>query len=184
MRRYLTNDRDVLPALSGIASEFQRTRKPGRYLAGLWDNDLLRGLLWWTAKPGSRSSSDGAYLSSPPSWSWASVKGCGINWTEEAEDPKSLAKIIHASCIPSTADDKGMVSGGQLTLSGKLNPLTVQYRTFGYSEDQWDSCEIVTTVNVCKLLVKHSERYSRPSRFRMDGANSIRMFHSALQAEG
>ncbi|ROW00770.1 hypothetical protein VMCG_06567 [Cytospora schulzeri] len=47
MKRDLTYDSDRLPALSGIADAFQRTlTESGRYFAGIWEKDLIRGLLW------------------------------------------------------------------------------------------------------------------------------------------
>lgn len=41
----LTFQTDALPALSGLASSFQDVLKD-HYLAGLWRQDLIRGLLW------------------------------------------------------------------------------------------------------------------------------------------
>lgn len=43
---------------------------------------------------------------------------------DAAEDD---AEVLHVSCNQSTADDKGMVTGGRLTLRGKLGLLTIQY---------------------------------------------------------
>lgn len=164
-RRNLTNDRDGLPALSGIANEFQRTRDTGRYLAGLWETDLLRGLLWRAEKPGSRTLGDGTHLSSPPSWSWTSIRGSGIKWSKgSARDTESLAEVAYASCTLTTADDKGLVSGGQLTLRGKLIPLTVQRYTEGISDyemeseyDGMESYKIIPPRDICRLLSKYSE---------------------------
>lgn len=53
--RELTFPHDKLPPLSGIASLIQRATK-GRYLAGLWREDLARGLLW--SGPSSHSKPD------------------------------------------------------------------------------------------------------------------------------
>jgi hypothetical protein len=41
----LSYEEDFLPALSGLASRF-RTELGSQYHAGLWRNDLIRGLLW------------------------------------------------------------------------------------------------------------------------------------------
>jgi hypothetical protein len=43
--RRLTNDMDILPALSGLAGEFHRFTGD-RYLAGLWEKDLIHSLMW------------------------------------------------------------------------------------------------------------------------------------------
>ena len=67
--RKLTFEVDRLPAISGIAKEIRsRIRGTYTYRAGLWQEDIHRGLLWSTkgqALPGSQYSA--------PSWSWASV---------------------------------------------------------------------------------------------------------------
>ncbi|KXJ89915.1 heterokaryon incompatibility protein-domain-containing protein, partial [Microdochium bolleyi] len=45
--RYLSDVSDRLPALSGLASFYQRLlREDDRYLAGTWSNDLHRQLFW------------------------------------------------------------------------------------------------------------------------------------------
>lgn len=146
-QREFTYDKDMLPALSGIADGFQRAvRDPGRYLAGLWEKDLIRGLLWKVEQPGPRGLSHGTCLYSPPSWSWASVGSCGISWPGllELGDAVHLVEVVHAWCSPITADDKGMVSGGQLTLRGKLFPLTIQYAA-GVSETERHTYELNAT---------------------------------------
>lgn len=82
-RRDLSWMRDKLPALSGVAREvFQiideakpettTVMPPLRYLAGLWEFELYRGLLW-------RRGMGGEYVDlveyRAPSWSWASIEG-------------------------------------------------------------------------------------------------------------
>ncbi|KAH7317543.1 heterokaryon incompatibility protein-domain-containing protein, partial [Rhexocercosporidium sp. MPI-PUGE-AT-0058] len=90
--RVLTVRRDVFPAIASIAQMFETSG--GRYLAGLWQNDLHRGLLWNASKfsQGERRE----YIA--PSWSWASldtpvhyeiVKGIRL-----PIDPRNSAAII------------------------------------------------------------------------------------------
>ncbi|KAI0095328.1 HET-domain-containing protein [Daldinia grandis] len=47
-RRQLTAQSDKLVGLSTVASQFQSYYYGGTYLAGLWGNDLICGLLWMT----------------------------------------------------------------------------------------------------------------------------------------
>lgn len=88
--RNMTNPHDKLPAISGIASLVQKI-VGCRYLAGIWEEDLIRGLSWTAAW--FYSSEMGQPLTRPletskieqklltervtraPSWSWASVEG-------------------------------------------------------------------------------------------------------------
>jgi hypothetical protein len=74
-RLRLTRESDRLVALIGVATVFQPLFKCG-YLAGLWENDVARGLLWDVARyqrvisenPPRRPQDAAA-----PSWSWASL---------------------------------------------------------------------------------------------------------------
>ncbi|KAF2877163.1 heterokaryon incompatibility protein-domain-containing protein, partial [Massariosphaeria phaeospora] len=79
VRRYtsrsLTNPTDVLPALSGLADEFQRATGD-EYIAGMWKTDMVRSLAWsrhTLAKNAKEGGQNNVYLA--PSWSWASVAG-------------------------------------------------------------------------------------------------------------
>ncbi|KAI1444678.1 HET-domain-containing protein [Annulohypoxylon stygium] len=94
-RRLLTNPYDIFAAMSGIAQLAQMSIR-SRYLAGIWEVDMVRGLLWHTwfsfgAKPkrdfGTLVSPlatiepmrplgrDGKPVVRAPSWSWASIQG-------------------------------------------------------------------------------------------------------------
>lgn len=123
--RLLTSEADRLPALSGIATTFQR-REPalGSYLAGIWEADILGGLHWYvygTAAPRLQPTlARGTLLWAHPTWSWASVGGSKIAWSRYRARYPSLVKIMSATCSPLTSDDKGMVAGGRITLRGRL----------------------------------------------------------------
>ncbi|KAI5856202.1 HET-domain-containing protein [Durotheca rogersii] len=79
---------DKLPALAGAASLFKSTKPAATYVAGLWKEDIARGLLWgahYDHMPGRKvwgiSPTDTIVeLSRPPakrapSWSWAALDG-------------------------------------------------------------------------------------------------------------
>lgn len=91
-RRELSNPHDIFAALSGVAQLAGQTLK-SRYLAGIWEADMVRGLLW---KSCHQIQSDGiswkrlgwppvtrpkpTFLAPEPvrrapSWSWAAVQG-------------------------------------------------------------------------------------------------------------
>ena len=72
--RLLTYPTDRLPALSALAKLLHARTHRTRYLAGLWEDDLARGLLWICRSFSTRSppqSTLDEYVA--PSWSWASV---------------------------------------------------------------------------------------------------------------
>ncbi|RSL51357.1 hypothetical protein CEP54_011458 [Fusarium duplospermum] len=71
----LTCQTDRLPAVSGLAKRFQEVFQD-EYLAGLWRNDLCRGLFWQSDVADCSRQELLASLVSPdpyiaPSWSWA-----------------------------------------------------------------------------------------------------------------
>ena len=69
--RKMTFSSDVFPALVGLATEFNR-RLNDRYVAGLWEKDLHRGLLW---KIEDSERAAPAIPFRAPTWSWASMVG-------------------------------------------------------------------------------------------------------------
>ncbi|KAN0110092.1 hypothetical protein V8E51_006479 [Hyaloscypha variabilis] len=76
-RLVLTYDLDRLPALSGIASRFQPIFNC-RYLAGLWECQLLDDLTWRVENPQITTKRRPLLAYAPseyvaPSWSWASI---------------------------------------------------------------------------------------------------------------
>lgn len=82
IRRSMSDPLDKLVAIAGFASLLQGILQC-RYMYGLWENDLIRGLSWTTprtyfvnkAKTPNSTKSKLRELNSVPSWSWASVDG-------------------------------------------------------------------------------------------------------------
>ncbi|KAF2251580.1 HET-domain-containing protein, partial [Trematosphaeria pertusa] len=68
--RQLTYHSDVFAALAGVAASL-KARYRCKYLAGMWEDDMLNGLLWQRA---GTSLGRSAELNTP-SWSWLSVQG-------------------------------------------------------------------------------------------------------------
>ena len=67
----LTKGEDKLPALGGLSAAFSR-RSGCTYVAGLWQEDIVRGMLWEVHEP-ENTTFPSKYRS--PSWSWASING-------------------------------------------------------------------------------------------------------------
>ncbi|KAK4228261.1 hypothetical protein QBC38DRAFT_475706 [Podospora fimiseda] len=85
---------DVLPALSG-AAKFFANKLGDRYLAGIWESDLHRGLAWKSLQAAEMPLNLGELLENPggsyiaPSWSWVGKMHEAFSWT----------RILHASQI-------------------------------------------------------------------------------------
>jgi Heterokaryon incompatibility protein (HET) len=126
--RAITDPNDKLPALSGIAAEFQRL-SGDEYLAGLWRSTLPHSLLWHQLPaPSPKPTKNIIQLPSAyraPSWSWASVDG---TISTEPRN-KYLARtdiIIHSvyTTPASALAPLGKVTAGILTLSGLMRRMS------------------------------------------------------------
>ena len=128
-RLILSKDTDRLPALSGLAKLCQ-SHGAGRYLAGLWENDLLKSLCWHirTDKPMQRWEGYTA-----PSWSpfsvgyitrWDGLVEAGYWYLYHERYHKTwgepLAQVSEAQCIPAGEDPTGAVKDGFLLLRGPM----------------------------------------------------------------
>jgi hypothetical protein len=67
----LTKEPDIFPAISGIAKAIATATGDG-YVAGLWQHDLHRGLMW--TAPDSTLNKPDLRQYRAPSWSWASLR--------------------------------------------------------------------------------------------------------------
>ena len=131
--RQLSFASDKLPAVAGIVSLMpQATRS--RYLAGLWSHSLLEDLLWNVMPSSARSTTVMTYRfeeQQSPSWSWASLKQ-GVLWNE-MHNFEPLVEVLDAQCGVIGLNAFGMVSGGHVTLRGRLTPCRV---THSYQKGQ------------------------------------------------
>lgn len=122
----LTKSTDRLPALSGIASEFQQATN-FHYVVGLWREDIPRGLAWFTPyytlveDPRHISGSD--YLA--PSWSWAAAKYPVIYNNALSEFLRGL-EILEITVTVSGLDPFGRVDNGYIKLRGKIRTVFIR----------------------------------------------------------
>lgn len=121
----LTKAQDRLIAFSAIAAEMSRVTDC-RYLAGLWEKNLVHQLVW-SVRKFAKTPLMQDYVA--PSWSWASVN-VPINvastvWSKK--DKISLADVIDADVEPVVEGfPYGQLRGGYLRLSGQLIPVISQ----------------------------------------------------------
>lgn len=139
--RQLTNRQDKLPALSGLADEFQRATG-GAYIAGMWKDELIESLAWTVndlynpkgeygdypgyippsnfligAWPDSIKSAD--YVA--PSWSWASTQGRIRFFQGTYHTDRTIVKFAKIQNVQVelkfSTDALGALSSGSLTLT-------------------------------------------------------------------
>jgi hypothetical protein len=107
---------DKLPAISALAREFSSKIK-GEYKAGLFDNDLERGLLWYVTDPG-KTIRPCTYRA--PSWSWASLDAIVTvdpGWSCE----QTFVSIVECkTSLKAGHDAFGEVESGFVSVSGPV----------------------------------------------------------------
>lgn len=127
--RRLSYESDKLPALSGLAQQTQRqisSISPGRYFAGLWEDDFIEGLTWTSGtNPGGQSFTI-PYRA--PSWSWVSLDGIVSHDARFQIDMNGpVASILEIRCVPTGLDLTGAVCGGHVKMASRVIEVTLDY---------------------------------------------------------
>jgi hypothetical protein len=120
---------DRLPALAGIA-HYVQDELHIQYAAGIWHQDLIRGLLWKGQTKVSLKL-PGEYIA--PSWSWAALTGpvsysfsmsvCSLS-TRHNLQKDATPHIIDISVMLGGPDSLGHVRSGYISLSAMTRPLS------------------------------------------------------------
>lgn len=122
-RRHLSEASDKLPAISGLAALIQET-SGSKYLAGLWSDDLIHGLLWTSLKrPGAPNRRVSPFRA--PSWSWASMDGPVQYHTWALPQFEVTCRVLGGECATKGPDPFGQVSGGEIQIRGLTVPAVV-----------------------------------------------------------
>lgn len=122
---HLTYPSDKLPALSGMAKAFQN--KTGyKYLAGVWEEDVIAGIAWRLRKPALEPISR-----TLPSWTWARFDGGVGFWcvgnSLPLREPDGCCKLIQTLCTSAGGHNPhGDIANAELQVQGQL--IEVTYR--------------------------------------------------------
>ncbi|KAK3984502.1 heterokaryon incompatibility protein-domain-containing protein [Cladorrhinum sp. PSN332] len=127
----LTKDSDRLIAISAVARELANSGAPQqqRYLAGLWDINLIFQLGWMACEGRTtlRRKHAGTKGYVAPSWSWASIEApiakCGSLYPDESV-VRALADVRAAQVELATEFAYGPVKAGWLRLWGCLRAVS------------------------------------------------------------
>lgn len=139
---------DVLPAISGFAKIWQARREnPTQYVAGLWEDELQRGVLW-KAGASYDSSRPERYLA--PSWSWACIRR-SVTWFSSNYLPRYHVDILDVSCdLKYPSNPYGPVTAGHLTVKGLVLRTSLEM----YRHEKWPS----STPNILKIRLPEPTR--------------------------
>lgn len=161
--RRLTYGNDALPAMSGIAKKFALALGD-RYMAGLWQKDFVKGLVWWAfdqdvisgyeekdsqvnqeigQQAGLQARSESLMA---PSWSWASLyrnrfntdslvlNGCAVRTYRHFES-RFDAEMMAIETVPLFQDPFGQLKLGSLTIRGFSRRLRVLLPGYGIARN-------------------------------------------------
>jgi hypothetical protein len=126
-QRSLFASSDKLPALAGLANQFQQLTG-ATYLAGLWHEELPLGLLWTIKTTDDNETGHSVTEWRAPSWSWASIEGA-IHYggyadfvtITTAEKPTEQLEILAAEISPKEeASPLGEITKAVLRVRGKV----------------------------------------------------------------
>jgi hypothetical protein len=138
--RLLTKAHDRLPAIEGVARKIQPWAS-GRYFAGLWESDLVFGLLWrisdrilshmdFTVANLMRDRKKSGYKSvliDQPSWSWASVDGPVLH-TARRRVLETVAQVSIPILRLGEHDDPFGAIDGRLCMSAPIRAAILEPR--------------------------------------------------------
>ena len=173
-QRQFTNIGDRLLAISGLARIYGDMIQNPTYVAGLWKEDLIRGLLWHlegTMLISKRSADDNSTCHETfPSWSWASVGVEEVVQNDLKTDDclRALSKIENIQIdLVDPRDPFGAIKSGNLasiTISGPLRRLPRLYNK------EWASAEALMSKlerHISEIVEEESQgsvaqKYSTP----------------------
>lgn len=149
-RRNLTYEKDIFPALQGMAKKFQDHRQV-RYFAGLWEDTLLVDLLWGVGWSTSILFGDYVFPQDrpvewrAPSWSWASVTQ-QVTWIHY-ETAKFLVPLSSVAVSTKSVgnNDLGELETGTLRLRALCVDVLVSWN---YDSSEWHSREADFTLEL------------------------------------
>lgn len=144
--RNLNIQSDILPALSGLASTFEKLLRDD-YCAGLWKNDIVRGMCWTRSAVPKRDLRDIEAGRKErdhclPSWSWASVIGGRVhNFLEEEQTGpfitvEETAQTLHVRTTPKHKDVFGQIVHAEIVIKAPfcyIDDPTIETSTSEYT---------------------------------------------------
>jgi hypothetical protein len=121
-KQHLTFQRDIFPAIQGIAKRLHRNCAATSY-AGMWSSDFHLNMLWETTSPQETVRPD---VWRAPSWSWASVVG-RVAWAYKlhTRDMRPIAHLVDISTTPVGEDSLGELEAGFIRMSGPCVPASL-----------------------------------------------------------
>ncbi|KAI0469472.1 heterokaryon incompatibility protein-domain-containing protein [Xylaria cf. heliscus] len=112
----LTFARDRFPALSGAAQLSRQFREGDKYVAGLWESEMLLGLMWSAGWPLRERPKEWI----APTWSWASIDSRSWWPAKFREVVQGFLTSMKADCVLAGPDPTGRLSSASLNVRGPV----------------------------------------------------------------
>jgi heterokaryon incompatibility protein (HET) len=160
----LTEERDQLVALSGLAKVFRSIIKD-EYFAGMWRRTIMYDLMWRVL---DSSSASRQLQYRAPSWSWASINASprGIETRDPPEFPhqtQHIVDIIDVQAEPLEEDNTGQLKSGFIKFRGLL--LSDSFLTNNEAQDSrpgaWRSEGWISQIKLRFDLYEDEVKHSR-----------------------
>ena len=169
-QRRFTKISDRLVAISSLAKIYGDMIRNPTYVAGLWKEDLIRGLLWHvegsTLIPKRSTGNISTFHEAFPSWSWASVGYEAVkNDLKTDNNLRALSEIESIQIdLVDRRDPFGAVKSGNVTITGPSKRLPRLYN------NEWASAEASMSKlerHISEIVEKESQgsvahKYSSP----------------------
>jgi hypothetical protein len=138
-RRKLSHDSDRLLAIAGLAETFSK-RVQSTYLAGIWNDDLPRGLLWQGMHREMNKPIQATAQLSTPSWTWAHYAG-PVSYPPPNQFINADAnagfdlEVVDTEVNVGEGSPFGNIQGGKMTVVGLLQNTVYKGQTCRFVQD-------------------------------------------------
>ncbi|KAF2241001.1 HET-domain-containing protein [Trematosphaeria pertusa] len=123
--RDLTYQKDIFPALQGLAKRLEGMRK-SPYLAGLWQDTLVCDLLWRRHFNVRYDPQHRPVQWRATTWSWAAVLGW-VDWPTLKDSEDRIVARATATTEPAGKDPFGELKSGMLILNAPCLKVTMRF---------------------------------------------------------
>jgi hypothetical protein len=178
--RNLTVEQDNFPAIAALARTFGESFKGQTYLAGLWESDIHKGLLW-TCPGAWNEFNDYQNLVSKdytaPSWSWAR-RPLKANWILGDDKRPKSELVVRGSDVVSEKHNKfGCISKGRLLLTARMFKPSTRRNGKIRIKHSYNYWKYMNSPSFSYILWSKSNKYMVKIRFDWDS-------HSCLNDNG
>ncbi|CAG2009322.1 unnamed protein product [Fusarium graminearum] len=175
-KRVLSFEQDKFPAIAALARHFSERFEGQRYMAGLWESDIHKGLLWTSTSEWKEFDEYQRLVPkeyTAPSWSWAR-RPLRLDWVLIGDENPKSELIVRGSDVVTEEHNKfGRISKGRLLLTArKFKPTTRRNGKIGikHSDALW---KFMNSRPFNYMLQSKNNEYMAKIRFDWDSQSSL-----------